>query len=196
MGWVFPVSPFSFKTIYKMGKICLSKISKNFLRDCKLKLNGIAEMYLVAFSDISGFAYVEDSGDTVLNNIVLAEGANSVLVEGYKNAIKVTQSLRAGDYLNCLAQTITFPVYGKDNDFGVKAVLNGKFVAFTKMNDLTYRCYGLYQGLEVSAADSDTNTNAGTLVLSLTTPEGSTGEYPLTFSSSIWNILETAKLAQ
>ncbi|WAX17409.1 hypothetical protein PM116P2_00039 [Parabacteroides phage PM116P2] len=195
MGRVFPFSPFLLYTQYKMGKICLSKISKNFLKDCSLKLNGITEMYLVALSDIESFTFQTDTGDSILATLTIVAGSKTVFVEGYKNAVKATQSIRSSDYQNALAQTITFPVYGAVNDAGVKAVLNGKYVAFTKGEDLTYRAYGLLGGLEASAADSDTNTNAGAITISLSTPEGLAGEYPVTVASSVWTLLQTNSLS-
>ena len=195
MGRVFPFSPFLLYTQYKMGKICLSKISKNFLKDCSLKLNGITEMYLVALSDINGFTYTASTGETVLATISLAAGTKAVFIEGYKNAVKATQSIRTSDYQNALAQTITFPVYGSVNDEGVKAVLNGKYAAFTKGEDLTMRAYGLLGGLEASAADSDTNTNGGAVTVSLSTPEGLAGEYPVTIATAVWTTLKTNSIA-
>ena len=177
-----------------MGKTCLSSIAKNFIKECSLKLNGISEMYIVSIEHIASVTFAAGSNDTSLATLTMVAGAKSVFVEGYKNAIKATQSLRAGDYQNALAQSITFPVYGSALDASVKAVLNGRYVAFTKSEDLTYRAYGLNGGLEASAVDSDTNTNAGTITVSLSTPEGVAGEYPMTIAAAVWTTLQTNSL--
>ena len=155
-----------------MAKGCLSKLSGNILTDCTLRAHGIKELYIMYAQDVQ----FTTSGDgTQISAVTFAEGAKSYKIEGYKQNIQMTSSLRATDVSAKFDVTIMF-----------KGILSGAIFRGITLSKLfvmvvyadsagANNVWGINAPLECSGVDYDSNANGRLATYTLSTPEGSAG---------------------
>lgn len=104
---------------------------------------------------------------------VFAAGARSYKVEGYKQNIQYTTSLKTMEASAKLNTSITFkmPIAGVD----MQSLATGRFYVMTSNVDGTNDFIGANAPLECSAMDFDSNANARLVTVTLSDPEGSAG---------------------
>lgn len=155
-----------------MGKSCLSKLSGNILVDCTLRSHGIKDLYLMHVEDVT-FALSSDG--TQISTVTFAENAKSYRVEGYKQNIQITSSLRTTDASSRLDVSIMFKsvLSGPLS----RGIMPGRFYAMAVYADSTgdNTVWGLNSPLECSSIEYDSNTNGRLATYTLTAPEGSAG---------------------
>ena len=154
-----------------MGKQCLNKLSGNITVDCTIDPVGVKNLYLM---------HVEDTtfnvNELIVQGATFASGATVILVEGYKQNIQVNGSLKSLDAAATMDASVTFKVqYGPDTAAFVSTMATGKFYVLVRYNSDFSAILGATVPLECSAADFDSNANAGMVTITLATPEGAAG---------------------
>lgn len=157
-----------------MAKNCLNKISGNITVGCTIPQVGVKNIYLMYAEDVS-FTY---NAPGIIQTAVFAGSAKVYNVEGYKQNIQVTASLKTTDASARVDQSVTFKVPYATN-YATLAFLNsvalGKFYVFVVYNDGDYAMLGATSPLECSSVDFDSNANARMATVTLASPEGSAG---------------------
>ena len=158
-----------------MTKSCLNKLRDNITVDCTIPRVGIKKIYLVHADDVT---LKFSSTGTYVNGIVFASGAKSILVEGYKQNIQVTGSLRAMDASVKQDISVSFKMPRTGTYVTrTRPILTGKFYVLVEEANGEYTFVGAVSPLECSGFDFDSNANAGMITVTLTAPEGSAGNY-------------------
>lgn len=174
-----------------MANCLKTRMLYNLTQGCSLPINGISEMYLIEYGAFTG---TTDAMGLVLQSIDIPGTAKVVArVEGFGNSIKATETIKTGDYATGVAQSVTFPIQGNTHHQQQQAILNGRFVAFTRNEALQYKVYGLMNGLEASSFEASTDTNGNSPTVTLSTPENAGMEMPMSVAPSVWTAL-TARL--
>ena len=170
-----------------MAKTCLNKISGNILQSCVISPVGIKEIYLMYPEDVT---LVFNTDNTTLTSATFTEGARSYKVEGYKQNIQVTSSLRSLDASAKLDVSVTFKTESKNRSMW-RAILAGKFYVMAVPNDSSSSAFfiGTISPLEVTASDFDSNAGAGLVTFTLGAPEGSAGNYMLAVSAAAKDLI-------
>lgn len=165
-----------------MAKGCLNKLSGNITVGCTIPRVGIKNIYLVHTEDVA-FSVAGVNRSTITAATV-ASGATVTLVEGYKQNIQITSSVRAMDASSKLDIIVNFKMpMTTDTDFlRVRSLLAGKFYVAVERNDSTLSLVGFASPLECSGVDWDSNANAGLATVTLSAPEGSAGNYYMILS--------------
>ena len=157
-----------------MAKNCLNKLASNITVDCTITPVGVRDIYLMHAEDVS-FTY---NAPGIIQTAVFAGSAKSYKVEGYKQNIQVTASLKTTDASARVDQSVTFKVRYATN-YATLALLNsvasGKFYVLVIFNDGDYTMLGATSPLECSSVDFDSNANARMVTVTLASPEGSAG---------------------
>lgn len=158
-----------------MGKQCLNRLSGNITVGCTIPQVGIKNIYLV---NADGATLTFSSTGTYVSGIAFAPGAESVLVEGYKQNIQVTGSIRAMDASVKQDISVAFKM-PRSGSYVAQArpILTGKFYVLVEEASGEYTFVGAVSPLECSGFDFDSNANAGMITVTLTAPEGSAGNY-------------------
>ena len=158
-----------------MAKACLNKLGTNILQDCFITPVGIKEIYLMHVEDVS-LAFNSDK--YVISDVTFASGARSTKVEGYKQNIKMTTSLRSMGASDKLDVSLSFKIHNKLQATW-RTFLSGRFYALIVYNDSSVAAVmaGVPSPLEVTASDFDSNAGAGLVTITLGPPEGSAGCY-------------------
>lgn len=146
--------------------------------------------------------HVEDvaiSFGTTVTSASFATGARSYLVEGYKQNIQVTSSLKTLDASAKLDISVSFKVpksmlqtynVGAQNYHTATPLLAGRFYVLVDYIDGEVSVLlGATSPLEVTAFDFDSNAGAGLATITLGAPEGSAGNYFLTVSADAKNTI-------
>lgn len=160
-----------------MGKGCLNKLRGNITVDCTVPQVGVKNIYLMHTEDVT-FTVAGVAGSTITGATV-APGASVILVEGYKQNIQLTSSVRAMDASAKLDIVVAFKMSMNTDDAYLRArsLLAGKFYVAVERNDGTLSLVGYASPLECSGMDWDSNANAGLVTVTLSAPEGSAGNY-------------------
>lgn len=160
-----------------MGKSCLNKLSGNITVGCTIPQVGIKNIYLIHTDDVT-FTVAGVAGSTITAATV-ASGAAVILVEGYKQNIQITSSVRAMDASAKMDINVAFKMPMKsDEDFlRARSLLAGTFYVAVERNDGTLSMVGYTSPLECSGMDWDSNANAALATITLSAPEGSAGNY-------------------
>ena len=155
-----------------MGKSCLSKLSGNILVDCTLRSHGIKELYLMHVEDVT-FTLAADG--TQIATATFAASAKSYKVEGYKQNIQMTSSLRTTDVSSRLDVSIMFKSVLSGSLS--RGIMPGRFYVMVVYADSTgaNSLWGLNSPLECSSIEYDSNANGRLATYTLTAPEGSAG---------------------
>lgn len=156
-----------------MGKNCLNKLASNITVGCTIPQVGVRDIYLMHAGDVT-FTY--ENNPKRVSAVTFAEGAKSYKVEGYKQNIQVTGSLKSLDASATMDASVTFKVRhdAAATDF-VGTITTGKFHVLVIYNSGQQAILGSTVPLECSAADFDSNANATMVTLTLSTPEGAAG---------------------
>ena len=157
-----------------MGKNCLNKLVSGIPVGCTIPRVGVKDIYLMHAEDVS-FTY---SANGILTTAVFAGGAKSYKVEGYKQNIQVTASLKTTDASARVDQSVTFKMpygTGSNTSANINSVASGTFYVFVDFNDGGYTMLGATAPLECSSVDFDSNANARMVTFTLASPEGSAG---------------------
>lgn len=157
-----------------MGKSCLNKLASNISVGCTIPQVGVRNIYLMHAEDVT-FTY---NVAGVMMTAVFAEGAKSYKIEGYKQNIQVTASLKTTDASARIDASVSFkvPYTSSSRDF-INTVVSGKFYVLVVFNDGDSTVLGDTSPLECSSADFDSNANAKMATITLASPEGSAGNH-------------------
>ena len=157
-----------------MGKSCLNKLASNITVGCTIPQVGVRDIYLMHAEDVT-FTY---NAAGIMMTAVFAEGTKSYRIEGYKQNIQVTTSLKTTDASARVDSSVTFklPYQYSTRDF-INTVVSGKFYVLVVFNDGDFTVLGDSSPLECSSADFDSNANAKMATITLASPEGSAGNH-------------------
>lgn len=167
-----------------MAKACLNKLSDNITVGCKISPVGIKEIYLMHAEDVTlSFS----SNYYTISGVTFAPGTRSIKVEGYKQNIQMTTSLRSMDASAKLDVSLSFKMHNK-LQAPWRTLLLGRFYALIVYNDSSAAAVlaGVPSPLEVTASDFDSNAGAGLVTITLGVPEGAAGCY-------LTGVIESAK---
>ena len=108
-----------------------------------------------------------------ISNVFFASGAKSYKVEGYKQNLQYTATLKTTDASARLNTSVIFkmPVDGP----AMSALATGKFYVMVQYPDDSCGIVGVQCPLECSAMEFDSNANAALVTVTLSDPEGSAG---------------------
>lgn len=109
----------------------------------------------------------------VVSGITFASGAKSYKVEGYKQNLQYTATLKTTDVSARLNTSVTFKMLAKGNIMSTLAT--GKFYVMVLYPDNSAGIVGVQCPLECSAMEFDSNANAALVTVTLSDPEGSAG---------------------
>lgn len=157
-----------------MAKNCLNKLASNITVDCTIDPVGVRDIYLMHAEDVT-FTY---NAAGIIMKAVFAEGAKSYRIEGYKQNIQVTASLKTTDASARIDASVSFkiPYHYSTRDF-INTVASGKFYVLVVFNDGDFTVLGDSSPLECSSAEFDSNANAKMATITLASPEGSAGNH-------------------
>ena len=157
-----------------MAKNCLNKLASNITVGCTIPQVGVKDIYLMHAEDVT-FTY-GPTGE--ISKAVFAASAKSYMVEGYKQNIQVTASLKTTDASARVDTSVTFkvPYFYRTRDF-INTVASGKFYVLVRFNDNDITVLGDTSPLECSSADLDSNANGKMITITLASPEGSAGNH-------------------
>ena len=174
-----------------MGKGCLSKLRGNITVGCQIPLVGVKNLYLMHAEDVT--FTVAGVAESTITDAAVVSGAVVILVEGYKQNIQLTSSVRAMDASAKLDITVAFKMPMKsDEDFlRARSLLAGRFYVAVERNDGTLSTVGYTSPLECSGMDWDSNANAGLATITLSAPEGSAGNYLMITSPAALNQIKS-----
>lgn len=165
-----------------MSKTCLNRLSGNILANCTLPAHGISDIYLVHVEDVT-FGYSFDG--TQIVSATFAEGAKSYRIEGYKQNLQATASLRSTDVSGRFDVSVMF----KAALGGTIAptVMAGKFYVMLvePLNTGLNTVWGCNAPLECSNVDYDSNANGKRVTYTLSAPEGSAGNHRVVASAAV-----------
>lgn len=171
-----------------MAKNCLNKLASGISVGCTIPRVGVKEIYLMHAEDVT-FAI---SANGILSTAVFANGAKSYKVEGYKQNIQVTASLKTTDVSARVDQSVTFKMpygTGSNTSSTINSVALGKFSVFVVFNDGEYTMLGATVPLECSSVDFDSNANARMVTFTLASPEGSAGNQAVPVNEGVRDLI-------
>lgn len=169
-----------------MGKNCLNKLSGQVTVACTISPVGVKDIYLMHAEDVT-FTY-GPTGEIL--TVVFAKDAKSYKVEGYKQNIQVTASLKTTDVSARVDSSVTFKMpYSYRTRAFINSVAMGKFYVLVKFNDQDITVLGNTVPLECSSVDFDSNANAKMATITLASPEGSAGNHAMIISEEAANTI-------
>ena len=173
-----------------MGKNCLNKLSGNITVGCTIPLVGVKNIYLMHAEDVTLTA--DGDAGTVIN-AGFTTGGTVILVEGYKQNIQLTSSVRAMDASAKLDINVTFKMSlnSVNAEMRARSLLTGRFYVAVERNDGANSMVGYTSPLECSVLDWDSNANAGLATVTLSAPEGSAGNYFMRASGGVMNSIKS-----
>ena len=151
-----------------MAKNCLNKLSGNILQSCSFTRVGIKDIYLMHTEDVTF-----TSNGSEVSNVSFASGAKSYKVEGYKQNLQYTATLKTTDASARLNTSVTFKMPANGPIMSTLAM--GRFYVMVQYADESAGIVGVQCPLECSAMDFDSNANAALVTVTLSDPEGSAG---------------------
>lgn len=158
-----------------MAKTCLNILSGGFPVACALPVHGIKELYLIYPEDVTITVF----SDGVWKGVTFTSAGKSYKIEGYKQNIQITSSVRSLDASNKLDVSVMFKVpYTRYTD--ITSMLMRKVYVVAVPNDLRSHpaiAIGHTSPLEMTACDWDSNANGTLMTVTLSAPEGSAGNY-------------------
>lgn len=174
-----------------MGKSCLNKLSGNITVACNFNPVGIKNIYLMHTEDVT--FTVGGLGMIDIASASVSPGAAVILVEGYKQNIQITSSVRAMDASAKLDIAVVFkmPMIADADYRRIRSLLAGKFYVAVERNDSTRSLVGYTSPLECSGMDGDSNANAGLATVTLSAPEGSAGNYFMAISKEAMDSIKS-----
>lgn len=172
-----------------MGKQCLARLSGKIAVGCTIPRVGVKNIYLMHVEDITEMKL--SSANTYVSSITFAPGAESILVEGYKQNIQITGSLRTMDVSVKQDFSVVFKLPRTGSYVSqTRSLIAGRFYVLVEEANGEYTFVGAVSPLECSGFDFDSNANAGMITVTLTAPEGSAGNY---FTYAVADVVNTIK---
>ena len=169
-----------------MAKNCLNKLASNITVGCTIPRVGVKDIYLMHAEDVT-FTY---NAAGIMMTAVFAGGAKSYKVEGYKQNIQVTTSLKTTDASARVDTSVTFKVpYFYNTRAFINTVVSGKFYVLVRFNDNDITVLGDTSPLECSSADLDSNANGKMITITLASPEGSAGNHARVIAVAVANTI-------
>lgn len=169
-----------------MAKNCLNKLASNITVGCTIPQVGVKDIYLMHAEDVT-FTY---SSTGAILTAAFAESAKSYMVEGYKQNIQATASLKTTDASARVDTSVTFKVpYGHNTRDFINTVASGKFYVLVRFNDGDSTVLGDSSPLECSSADFDSNANAKMVTITLASPESSAGNHARVIAGAAYNTI-------
>lgn len=169
-----------------MGKNCLNKLASNITVGCAITPVGVGDIYLMHAEDVT-FTY---NAAGIIVTAVFAEGAKSYKIEGYKQNIQVTASLKTTDASARVDTSVSFKVpYFYNTRAFINTVASGKFYVLVRFNDDDITVLGDTSPLECSSADLDSNANGRMVTITLASPEGSAGNHARVIAEAVANTI-------
>ena len=157
-----------------MAKNCLNKLASNITVGCTIPQVGVKDIYLMHAEDVT----LTNNGYGVVLTAVFAGKAKSYRIEGYKQNIQVTASLKTTDASARVDSSVTFKIpCSYANRDSINTIVSGKFYVLVAYNDGDFAMLGDSAPLECSSADFDSNANAKMVTITLASPEGSAGNH-------------------
>lgn len=166
-----------------MGKTCLTKLSGNILTTCIVPQHGVTDLYLMYPGDVT---FAPTANGENIATAFFASAAKSYRIEGYKQNIQITSSVRALDASTKLDISVSFKVSHSDTS-AWRRLLTGRFYVMAVYPGGTAYMVGLSAPLECSASEFDANANAKLFTVTLNAPEGSAGNYFVTVEPAAKN---------
>lgn len=165
-----------------MAKNCLSKLASNITVGCTIPQVGVKDIYLMHAEDVT-FTYTITSG---ISAVSFKAGTKSYMVEGYKQNIQMTASLKTTDASARVDQSVTFKVpYNTGTRGFINTIASGKFCVLVRLNDGDITVLGDTSPLECSSSDFDSNANAKMVTITLASPEGSAGNHMRSITAGV-----------
>jgi hypothetical protein len=161
-----------------MGKNCLNKLSGNILQPCGITQVGLKDIYLMHTEDVT-----LTSIGMAVSAISFASGAKSYKVEGYKQNLQYTATLKTTDASARLNTSVTFKMPADGSIMSTLAT--GKFYVMVQYADASAGIVGVQCPLECSAMEFDSNANAALVTVTLSDPEGSAGNAHMTCYNAV-----------
>lgn len=169
-----------------MAKNCLSKLASSIAVACTVPQVGVKDIYLMHAEDVT-IAYHSDG---LISGVTFAPSAKSYKIEGYKQNIQVTASLKTTDASARADSSVTFKVpYTYRNRPFINTLASGKFRVFVVFNDGDYTFIGDSAPLECSSVEFDSNANARMVTITLASPEGSAGNHLRSVPAQVANTI-------
>lgn len=169
-----------------MAKNCLNKLASNITVGCTIPQVGVKDIYLMHAEDVT-FTY-GPTGEILA--AVFAGDAKSYKVEGYKQNIQVTTSLKTTDASVRVDTSVTFKVpYFFNTRAFINTLASGEFYVLVRFNDNDITVLGDTSPLECSSADLDSNANAKMITITLASPEGSAGNHARVIAEAVANTI-------
>lgn len=151
-----------------MGKSCLNKLPGNISQSCTFTQVGLRNIYLMHAEDVT---LTSTAG--AVSSISFASGTKSYKVEGYKQNLQYTATLKTTDASARLNTSVTFRM--PTNGPMMSTLATGKFYVMVQYADESAGIVGVHCPLECSAMEFDSNANAALVTVTLSDPEGSAG---------------------
>lgn len=171
-----------------MAKNCLNKLISNITVVCTIPQVGVKDIYLMHAEDVT-FTRLSD---WQISAVAFAEGTKSYRIEGYKQNIQVTSSLKTTDASARVDTSVTFKVpYSYIGRKFINTLASGRFCVLVEFNDGSYTVHGDTSPLECSSADFDSNANAKMVTITLASPEGSAGNHLMGIMSAAVNTIKS-----
>lgn len=165
-----------------MGKSCLNKLSGNILQPCNITLVGLRDIYLMHTEDVG-----LTSDGKVVSYISFVSGAKSYKVEGYKQNLQYTATLKTTDASARLNTSVTFKMPADGAVMSTLAM--GRFYVMVQYADESAGIVGVQCPLECSAMEFDSNANATLVTVTLSDPEGSAGNAHMLCYNAVRNLI-------
>lgn len=154
-----------------MAKNCLKKVPGNFELGCVIPQVGVNNIYLMHAEDVTF-----TTSDGVISGVTFASGTRSILVEGYKQNIQVTSTLKTTDVSARVDSSVSFKVTSNaTHRLRLNSVANGRFVVLVDYVGSDFTLIGNTVPLECSSVEFDSNGGAKMYTVTLSSPEGSAG---------------------
>lgn len=169
-----------------MAKNCLNKLASNITVGCTIPQVGVKDIYLMHAGDVT-FTY----GPTgAISGAEFSGVTKSYKVEGYKQNIQVTASLKTTDASARIDTSVTFKIpYSSGTSGFLNTLASGKFHVLVILSDGDKKVLGDTAPLECSSADFDSNANAKMVTFTLASPEGSAGNHVRDATTSAANTI-------
>lgn len=113
------------------------------------------------------------STGSVISNISFVSGAKSYKVEGYKQNLQYTATLKTTDASARLNTSVIFKMPANGPTMSTLAM--SRFYVMVQYADESAGIVGVQCPLECSAMEFDSNANAALVTVTLSDPEGSAG---------------------
>lgn len=135
---------------------------------CTIPQVGVKNIYLMHVEDVT----LTFNG-ILVSAVSFASGAKSYKVEGYKQNLQYTASLKTTDVSARLNTSVTFKMPADGSMMSTLAT--GRFYVMVEYAQSSAAVVGVQCPLECSAMDFDSNANAALVTVTLSDPEGSAG---------------------